>query len=160
MATHGDKAPEGGRNGRKIALIVIAIAFIASATTAMLAFTASHRAREADANALEADGSDLREMISDWRSLRIDAEKAAPEDRQPRVDRLITRINALSDWKPRTPCGQETRDRLRGVMEERARRLMRDESGQGAGTPPADEAEIFASAWRQCAVEPGKDVKI
>jgi hypothetical protein len=160
MATHGDKAPEGGRNGRKIALIVIAVAFIASATTAMLAFTASHRAREADAKALEADGGDLREMISDWRSLRIDAEKAVPADRQPRVDRLITRINALSDWKPRTPCGQETRDRLRGVMEERARRLMRDESGQDAATPLADEAEILASAWRQCAVEPGKDVKI
>ncbi|MDQ0011364.1 hypothetical protein J2T07_003574 [Luteibacter jiangsuensis] len=150
MATHGDKASESGRNGRKIALIVIAVAFIASATTAMLAFTASHRAREADAKALEADGSDLREMIADWRSLLADAEKAAPEDRQPRVDRLITRINALSDWKPRTPCGQETRDRLRGVMEERARRLMRDENGQDAGTPPADEADILASAWRQC----------
>ncbi|WP_426287027.1 hypothetical protein [Luteibacter sp. E-22] len=159
MATHDDNASESGRNGRKIALIVIAIAFIASATTAMLAFTASHRAREADAKALEADGSDLREMIADWRSIRIDAEKAAPEDRQPRVDRLITRINALSDWKPRTPCGQETRDRLRGVMEERARRLMRDEGAQGAGMPPTDEADILASAWRQCAAEPGRDVK-
>ncbi|MGF6710032.1 hypothetical protein QFZ41_000996 [Luteibacter sp. W1I16] len=160
MTTQGDNASEGGRNGRMIALIVIAVAFIASATTAMLAFTASHRAREADARALEADGSDLREMVTDWRSLRIDAEKAAPEDRQPRVDRLVIRINALSDWKPRTPCGQETRDRLRGVMEDRARRLMRDESGQDAGTLPVDETDILASAWRQCAVEPGKDVKI
>ncbi|MEZ2416849.1 hypothetical protein [Luteibacter sp. RCC_6_2] len=160
MATHGDKAPESGRNGRKIALIVIAVAFIASATTAMLAFTASHRAREADAKALEADGGDLREMISDWRSFRIDAEKAAPEDRQPRVDRLITRINALSDWKPRTPCGQETRDRLRGVMEERARRLMRDPSAQDATHPPADEITLLESIWHTCAVQPGLDVNI
>jgi hypothetical protein len=160
MTTQGDNASEGGRNGRKIALIVIAVAFIASATTAMLAFTASHRAREADARALEADGTDLREMVTDWRSLRIEAEKEAPEDRQPRVDRLITRIDALSDWKPRTPCGQETRDRLRGVLDERARRLMRDGAAQAAGTPPADETEIFASAWRQCATEPGRDVTI
>src|ERR1700754_5312507 len=68
MTTHGETPPLSGSNGRKVALIVVAIAFIASATTAMLAFTASHRAREADAKAFAADSTDLHGMLADWQA--------------------------------------------------------------------------------------------
>jgi hypothetical protein len=143
-------------NGRKVVLLVVAVAFIASATTAMLAFTASHSAREADAKALAADTADLRGDLVSWKAQLGDALKAPEQSRQPYLDRLVTHTQGLSGWKPRTPCGQEARDRLVRTMEERARALLRGESGE----TNTDESSVLDSALRECEVTRGRDVTI
>lgn len=160
MTTQGEKASGSGSNGRKVALIVVAIAFIASATTAMLAFTASHRAREADARALAADTSDLHAMLADWQTEVQNVRDATGGGIKPQLDGLASRTTALSAWKPRTPCGQEARDRPREAMEVRSGRLAGASTGQNAGNASADEAGLLDSALRECESGRGRDVNI
>lgn len=160
MTTQGDKVTGNGGNGRKTALIVIAIAFIASATTAMLAFTASHRAREADAKALPADVADLHGMLADWRTELARAEHASREDLQPYIERLTSKTMSLATWKARTPCGQDARDTLHEAMDTHINRLKRIEAGQDAGNPPADEAGVLERALGECQSGRGRDVNL
>jgi len=150
-------SPGKPANGRKVVWIIVAVAFIASATTAMLAFTASHRARERDAKALAADTADLRAELDLWRTQLADAEKQPSRDQSPYIDRLVLRTRELSLWKPRTPCGQEARGQLVRAMEARLS-LMLHESA-----PPAsalDEATVLDGALRQCEATRGRDVNI
>lgn len=160
MTTQGNKVTGNGSSGRKTALVVIAIAFIASATTAMLAFTASHRAREADAKALPVDAADLRGMLAGWKAELASAEHVSREDLQPYIDRLTSRTTSLAAWKARTPCGQDARDRLHEAMEAHMRRLARIQAGQEAGNPPADEAGVLERALGECQSNRGRDVDI
>ncbi|HEY4293957.1 hypothetical protein [Luteibacter sp.] len=138
-------------NGRKIVLLVVAVAFIASATTAMLAFTASHRARERDAKALAADTADLRGELSVWRTQLADVRHAAQASRGPYLDRLAGRTKGLSTWKPRTPCGQDARDQLVRAMEDRLRVLLQDASDSGL----PEEGQVLEKALGKCETAPG-----
>jgi hypothetical protein len=143
-------------NGRRIVLIVVAVAFIASATTAMLAFTASHRARGKDAKALAADAADLRGEVSVWRTQLAEARQTPQASRGPYLDRLVGRTTGLSTWKPRTPCGQDARDRLARAMEDRVRALQQ-------GVPDAtlpDEGQVLDTALGKCEAARGRDVTI
>lgn len=158
MKAIGDESPRNGGSGRKTALVVIAIAFIASATTAMLAFTASHRAREADAKALPVDAAELRGMLAGWQAELERAEHVSREDLKPYIDRLTSRTTSLAAWKARTPCGQDARDRLHEAMEAHMRRLARIQAGQEAGDPPVDEAGALARALGECESNRGRDV--
>lgn len=154
----GEKS--SGSNGRKVALLVIAIAFIASATTAMLAFTASHHGREADVKALPLDEADLRSMLAGWQTDLTQAEHVSARDLQPYIDRLTSRTTSLATWKARTPCGQDARDRLHEAMEARMRRLARIQASQEAGNAPADEAGVLEAALGECRSRRGEDVFI
>jgi len=141
-------------NGRKAVIVVVAAAFIASATTAMLAFTASHRARERDAKALAADTADLRGELGTWQALVRDTMDAAAQDRQPYIDRLVGHTQGLSVWKPRTPCGRTARDNLARAMEDHVRIFLRGESA------PVDNGESKAldAGLRECDAARGRDV--
>lgn len=141
-------------NGRKAVIAVVAAAFIASATTAMLAFTASHRARERDAKALAADTADLRGELATWQTRVREATNADPSDRQPYVDRLVGQTQGLSLWKPRTPCGQTARDSLVRAMEDHAGALLRGESAP----VDAGESNALDTALRECEAARGRDV--
>ena len=143
-------------NGRRIVLIVVAVAFIASATTAMLAFTASHRARERDAKALAADTADLRGEVSVWRAQLTEARQAPQASRGPYLERLVGRSTGLSTWKPRTPCGQEARDQLARAMEDRMRILLR--GGSDSALP--EEGQVLETALGKCEATRGRDVTI
>ena len=160
MTTHGEKTSGSGSSGRKVALIVVAIAFIASATTAMLAFNASHRAREADARALAADTTDLHAMLADWQIQAVKAEHVSGEERRPYLEAIASRSAALLAWKPRTPCGQQARDRLQVAMEARAKRLGGAPAGLDAGTKRAEEVGMLDTMLRECEAGRGRDVNI
>lgn len=160
MTIHRDEADRNGVSGRKTAMLLIAIAFIASVTTVILAFTASHRAREADARAIPADAADLRGMIAGWQSDLAQAEHTSREDLQPYIDRLTSRTTSMASWKARTPCGQDARDRLHDAMEARMRRLARIQAGKEAGVPPEDEAGVLERALGECQSGRGRDVNI
>jgi hypothetical protein len=147
--------PEKLSNGRKAVIAVVAAAFIASATTAMLAFTASHRAREADAKALAADTADLRGELALWQARVRETMAAAEQDRQPYVDRLVGQTQGLSLWKPRTPCGQAARDGLVRAMEDHARGLLLGE----AVSVDAGESRALDAALRECDAARGRDVE-
>ena len=150
-------SPGKPANGRKVVWVIVAVAFIASATTAMLAFTASHRARERDAKALAADTADLRGEVDLWRTQLADAERRAPADQGPYLDRLVLRTRALSLWKPRTPCGQEARGQLVRAMEARLSRTLQKEP-RSASEP--EEGAVLDEALRQCEATRGRDVTI
>lgn len=141
-------------NGRKAVIVVVAAAFIASATTAMLAFTASHRARERDAKALAADTADLRGELVTWQTLVRETTNAATQDRQPYIDRLVGRTQGLSVWKPRTPCGRTARDNLARAMEDHVRSLLQGESA----ALDAGESRALDAGLRECEVTRGRDV--
>ncbi|MET0934536.1 MAG: hypothetical protein ABWX83_01000 [Luteibacter sp.] len=155
-----DDSPKQRANGRRTALIVILVAFVASATTAMLAFTASHRAQKADTAALEADVADLHAALADWEARVTAVQRAGHEQAVPLLVQLDTGMKALSAWHPRTPCGELAREPLRVAMEARARRLQRLHEGQQAGIEPIDEQASLENALRQCEREPGRDVNI
>src|SRR6187402_2723814 len=104
--------PRSGANGRRVALVVILVAFVASATTAMLAFTASHRARTADASAQAADIADLRSTLAEWQAQVTEAQRAGHDEAPRRLGVLKSRAAALTAWKPRTPCGDQARAQL------------------------------------------------
>ncbi len=150
-------SPGKPANGRRVVWIIVAVAFIASATTAMLAFTASHRARERDAKALAADTADLRAELDLWRTQLADAEKQPSQDQGPYIDRLVLHTRELSLWKPRTPCGQDARGQLVHAMEARLS-LMLHESAPPEGA--LDEAAVLDGALRQCEAMRGRDVNI
>lgn len=155
MTARHDDSPSGGTNGRKAAIAVVVVAFLASATTAMLAFTASHSAREADARKFAADTADLRGVLSEWQA-QVDAVvHTAVADKPAALDSLVKRGEALASWKPRTPCGQEARDNLRQAMEVRVL-LLRE---AGSRREP-DEAGVLATTLRECEANRGRDVNI
>jgi hypothetical protein len=152
--------PRSGANGRRVALVVILIAFVASATTAILAFTASHRARTADATAQTADITDLRAALAEWQAQVTEAQRAGHDKALQLLDVLASRAAALSAWKPRTPCGQQAREQLRVAMDARIRRIDGMLAGQSAGLDRIDEQASLEGALHQCEVEPGRDVNI
>jgi hypothetical protein len=115
---------ETSASGRKVVLVVVLVAFAASATTAMLAFNASHRARERDVRAIAEDGTYLRGELSQWQAQVADAARASGDARQAYNDRLAGRTRALSAWKPRTPCGQQAKDGLVKAMESHVRAML------------------------------------
>lgn len=141
-------------NGRRVVMIVVLVAFIASATTAMLAFTASHRARERDAKALAADTADLRGEVGAWRSQLAEAKQAPKASRGPYLDRLVGRTTGLSTWKPRTPCGQDARNQLVRSMEDRVRVLLED----GSDSTLPEEGQVLETALGKCVAARGRDV--
>jgi len=147
--------PERLSSGRKAVIVVVAAAFIASATTAMLAFTASYRARAADAKALAADTADLRGELAAWQTRVRETMHASREDRQPYVDRLVGQTQGISVWKPRTPCGQTARNRLVRAMEDHARMLL---NGEDAPVD-AGESRALDAALRECEATRGRDVE-
>jgi hypothetical protein len=153
-------APRSGANGRRVALVVILVAFVASATTAMLAFTASHRARTADATAQAADISDLRAALAEWQAQVTEAQRAGHDNAPQRLGVLASRAAALSAWKPRTPCGQHAREQLRVAMDARIRRIDETLAGKPAGLDRIDEQASLNGALQQCEIEPGRDVNI
>src|SRR6187402_985739 len=85
MNTPEPDTPRPGANGRRAALVVILIAFVASATTAMLAFTASHRARTADATAQAADIADLHATLAEWQAQVTEAQSAGHDQARQRL---------------------------------------------------------------------------
>jgi hypothetical protein len=152
--------PRSGANGRRVALVVILVAFVASATTAMLAFTASHRARTADATAQAADIADLRAALAEWQAQVTEAQRAGHDEAPQRLGVLKSRAMALTAWKPRTPCGQQAREQLRVAMDARVRRIDGMLAGKPAGLDRVDEQASLEGALHQCEVEPGRDVNI
>lgn len=145
----GDKA-----NGRRTAVIVILVAFLASATTAMLAFVSSHRAQQADAAAIAADTADLRAMVDDWEHHVALAEQAAPDAVGPYVDMLSSRVQGLVAWKARTPCGDRARDDLRKVTDARLARILAGPEGKPPSNERIDERAAVDTSLRRCAAEP------
>lgn len=155
MKTRHDESSRGGTSGRKAAIAVVVIAFLASATTAMLAFTASHSARQADAQKFAADTADLRGVLSEWQAQVEAVGHAAAAERPAAIETLLARGEALASWKPRTPCGQEARDNLHKAMEVRVL-LLRE---VGSDREP-DEAGVLATTLRECEANRGRDVNI
>ncbi len=147
MTDRDDAAPVRRDNGRRTALAIVALAFIASATTAILAFTASERAQKADAEKLAADSADLHSVIADWHPAQGTS-----------VDRtaLDTRLAALKAWKPRTPCGAQARDRLDAAMKQDSAPSA-VETGHSA---PADLKTALDTSLQECAASRGRDVTI
>lgn len=160
MTNHRDETARSGGSGRKTALLLVGIAFVASVTTAMLAFTTSHHAREADAKALPADAADLHRALDLWQADLPRPEHTSREELAPYIDRLTGQAASLANWKARTPCGEDARDHLHEAMEARLRRLTRIKAGQEAGIPPADEASVLDTALATCASGQGGDVNI
>jgi len=147
-------------NGRRTALIVILVAFVASATTAILAISESHRARKSDAAALSADVSDLRGMAADW-TARVDDLAHAPVDAQPaRLEALKPRIDQLASWKARTPCGHDARDALRASVDTRVLYLRRVLAKETVPETRIDERRALEDSLKRCASEQGADVNI
>ncbi|MET0254377.1 MAG: hypothetical protein ABW193_01205 [Luteibacter sp.] len=151
-----DNHPAGKANGRRTAIVVILVAFLASATTAVLAFVFSHRAQQSDAAAIAADTADLRAMVADWDEHVALAAQAAPDTKGPYVDMLTSRTQALIVWKPRTPCGDTARDDLRKATDARMSRLLGAESGRlpASGNDRIDEGATVEASLRRCAAEP------
>lgn len=151
-----ENQPVAKANGRRTAIIVIVVAFLASATTAMLAFVFSHRTQQADAAALAADTADLRGMVADWDNHVALAEQANPDAMGPYVDMLTSRVEALVVWKPRTPCGDRARDDLRKATNARMDRLIGVRGGQAVarGGERIDERSALEASLRRCAAEP------
>lgn len=140
-------------NGRRTVAIVVGVAFVASVTTLILALTASHGARQRDAAAITADGNDLHGVVSEWRAQVARTEAATNGEREAALDALRKQADAASAWQPRTPCGQEARERLRAVMDTRITSLTR-------ATPGTVQSELAVvdDALRSCAAQAGRDV--
>ncbi|QWT20538.1 hypothetical protein KPL74_00660 [Bacillus sp. NP157] len=141
-------------SGRRAVFIVIGVAFLASLATLIFALTASHGARQRDAAAISADSSDLHAVVSEWRAQIATAEQTPADQREDLIATLRKRADALSDWKPRTPCGQTAQERLRAAMDTRLVSLSR----QTPGTVQ-DEQAIVDDALRECAAQAGRDVQ-
>jgi hypothetical protein len=150
--------PPAGSNGRRTAIVVILVAFIASATTTFLAITESHRVRKADAVAQESDTRDLRGFASDWTS-RVTRLREAPEAVQPaQLAALPARIEALAAWKPRTPCGSDAREALRVSMETRVGYVRRVLAKDTVPEAHIDEGRALEESMQRCTAEQGRDV--
>jgi hypothetical protein len=140
-------------NGRRTVAIVVGIAFLASLTTLILALTASHGARQRDAAAITADGNDLHAAVGAWRAQLERTEALPVGQRDAAVAELKRQADDASAWRPRTPCGQEARDRLRAAMDTRVTSLVRATPGT-----VQDEMAIVDDALRTCAAQAGRDV--
>lgn len=152
MTDRDDDAPRG--NGRRMALAVVAVAFIASATTAILAFTASRRANERDAAGMVADSADLHGVLSNW-TMQRDAVLALPAaERGPALTALDGRAALLAAWKPRTPCGAQARDQLGELL-----RGMGAQVREGQATT-ADPSDALDRSLKDCEAHRGRDVNI
>jgi len=146
-------------SGKRTALLILGIALLASVTTVILALHTSHRTIAADAAAEAADEADLRASLSEWQA-QVSAYAQAPEaSRAPILLALPSRGEALSNWKARTPCGQDGADHLRAAMDARVRLLEHRQAGQAGGQEP-DEAGILATTLRECKAAKGRDVNI
>ncbi|KJV36256.1 hypothetical protein [Luteibacter yeojuensis] len=152
MAEQNNPARPAG-NGRRTVAIVVGVAFLASVTTLILALTASHGARQRDAVAITEDSNDLQGVVSDWQAQVAQASALPDGQRDAAIDGLKQRADAASAWKPRTPCGQEARDRLRAAMDTRITSLARVTPGT-----VQDEMGIVDDALRTCAAQAGRDV--
>ena len=147
MTDRDDAAPTRRTNGRRTALAIVALAFIASATTAILAFTASERAKKSDAANLAADSADLHSVVADWHFQRQVSINTAT---------LESRLAALGAWKPRTPCGAQARDHLSAAMKQ-------DRAGPAGDTRPSASADLKAvldKSLQECEASRGRDVTI
>ncbi|QDE40586.1 hypothetical protein FIV34_15905 [Luteibacter pinisoli] len=153
MAEQTPNARPAG-NGRRTVIAVVGIAFLASVTTLILALSASHGARQRDAAAIAADSNDLHGVVNDWQAQVRTAQQASAQQRDASLALLRTRADAASAWKPRTPCGQEARDRLRAAMDTRITSLTRNTPGT-----VQDETAIVDEALRTCAAQAGQDVQ-
>ena len=91
--------------------------------------------------------------MNDWRAEVDGLKTAAPGEQDAGIEALKKRAEATSDWKPRTPCGQEARDRLKAAMDTRVISLSRSTPGS-----VQDETAIVDDALRTCATQAGKDV--
>jgi len=162
MSQHDDpKAPPRRTNGRRTAIIILAGAFIASATTFILAITTSHRTQQADAANVAADEADLRATLAEWQAQVANVEQADDAQRAQRLLALPARTEALAAWKPRTPCGQQVQGRLSDAMHQRVTWLEHRQAGQGntATDKPADEGMALEAGFDDCGVGRGGDVK-
>lgn len=159
--TEADRnAKPSGSSGRRTAILVIGMAFLASATTTFLAISESHRVRQADAVAQAADEHDLHAFVDDWTS-RLGSMRDAPAAAQPeRLAALPSRIEALAAWKPRTPCGNEAREALRVSMETRVGYLRRVLAKDTVPEAHIDEGGALAQSLQRCMAERGRDVTI
>jgi hypothetical protein len=147
-------------NGRRTALIVVLVAFVASATTAILAISESHRAVKSDAAALAADVTDLRGMATDW-TASVDELGHAPSDAQPgRLEELKPQVDKLTSWKARTPCGHDARDALRASVDTRVLYLQRVLARETVPEAHIDERRALEDSLQRCASEKGGDVNI
>lgn len=152
MTDRDDDAPSG--NGRRIALAIVLIAFVASVTTAMLAFTASKRANERDAAGMVADAADLHGMLSNW-TMQRDAVLALPAaDRGPALATLDGSASLLAAWKPRTPCGAQARDWLDEKLRGLGAQLRNGETRTG------DVSAELDRSLKDCRDMRGRDVTI
>lgn len=152
MTDRDDDAPRG--NGRRIALAIVLLAFVASATTAILAFTASRRANERDAAGMAADAADLHGMLSRW-TVQRDAVVALPvAGREPALDALDGRAAPLAAWKPRTPCGAQARDRLDARLRDLGAKLRKGDAAK------VDVSAELDRTMRDCEATRGRDVDI
>lgn len=147
--------PSQRSNGRRAAIAIIVVAFLASAITLVLALTASHSARQRDAAALAADSHDLHSLVNNWHmQLSAMGPATAPVSDAQAIE-LRRHADLTSAWKPRTPCGQEARDRLKAAMDTRITSLSR-------GTPGTvqDEQAVVDDALKVCQATSGQDVNI
>lgn len=153
-------APPTPSNGRRTAIIILAGAFIASATTFILAYTSSHRAQQADSANVSADEADLRAVLAEWQAQVASVEQASDSQRADRLLALPARTQALAAWKPRTPCGKQTQDRLSDAMHQRVTWLEHRQAGQATAEKPVDEGMAMEAALGDCGVGRGRDVNI
>lgn len=140
-------------SGRRAVIVVVGVAFLASLTTLILALTASHGARQRDAAAITADANDLHGVVADWRAQVARVEGLTGESREAGIGVLRKQADAAGAWKPRTPCGQEARERLRAAMDTRVTSLVRATPGS-----VGDEMAVVDDALRTCAAQAGRDV--
>ena len=147
-----------GSNGRRTAIIVILVAFIASATTTFLAITESHRVRKADTVAQASDEQDLRGFAADWAARVGQLQDTPAEAQSARLDALPPRIDALAAWKPRTPCGNDAREALRASMETRVGYVRRVLAKETVPEAHIDEARALEKSFQRCVAEQGRDV--
>lgn len=159
MTDRNNEAPAKA-NGRRTAVIVVLVAFVASATTAILAISESHRARQSDAAALTADVTDLRALATDWTSHVASLGQAERGVQPGALDALGARVGQLDAWKPRTPCGHDAREALRASIDTRMVYLRRVAAKETVPEAHIDERRALEDSLKRCASEQGADVNI
>ncbi|MDY1547059.1 hypothetical protein [Luteibacter sahnii] len=141
-------------NGRRVALAIVAVAFLASLTTLLLALGASRRANERDAAGMAADSAELHSLVSRWMTQR-DAVIAVPAtDRDEALKALGARAAPLATWAPRTPCGAQARDQLVASLRADNVRLQRGDA------PHDDPSAMLDASLKACEANRGRDVNI
>lgn len=160
MTDHDRNAEAPRSNGKRTALIVVLVAFVASATTAILAISESHRVQTSDAAALAGDVGDLHALASDWAD-QVDAVRRAPVDEQSRrLDDLRSRIGRLDAWKARTPCGHDAQQALRASADTRVAYMQRVVAKETVPEAHIDERQTLDQSLQRCSDAHGRDVTI